>query len=122
MHLLRRTVTLRITAPESTEPRAFEALVLLAKPRLVTERIRAETPFARTLPDCDATIVAMPTDAGAPLEVAYEVTRRGRSVMAARSWWPVALIERRRARIVAAGLDGPSGGDAAGTGAVLRAI
>ena len=122
MHLLRRTVTLRITAPESTEPRAFEALVLLAKPRLVTERIRAETPFARTLPDCDATIVAMPADAGAPLEVAYEVTRRGRSVMAARSWWPVAVIERRRARIIAAGLDGPSGGDAAGTRAVLRAI
>lgn len=122
MHLRRRTVTLRITAPESTEPKAFEALVVLSGRRAVAERIQGETPFARTLPDRDVTIVATATEPGASLEVAYEVTRRGRSVMAGKSWWPVALVERRGGRIVAAGVDGPSGGDGAGRPAVLRVI
>ncbi len=121
MHLRRRTVTLRITAPESSEPRAFEALVLFSRRRIETERIRAETPFECPLPDCDVTVIAMPTEPGAPLEVAYEITRGGRSVMAARSWWPVPLIERRGGRVIAAGLDGPGGGDVAGT-PVLRVI
>ena len=121
MHLRRRTVTLRITAPESSEPRTFEAIVLLSGRRIETERIRAQTPYERTLPDCDATIVATPMESGVPLEVGYEITRGGRSVMAARSWWPVPVIERRRGRIVAAGLDGPAGDEPAGTPA-LRVI
>lgn len=116
----RRTVTLRITAPEGNGAQAFEALVIFSRSRLGVERIRAETPFVRTLPDAAVTIVATSADAAVPLEVSYEVTRRGRSVMAGRSWWPIAVLERRRRHIVAAGLDGPFGEDAGRP--ALRAI
>lgn len=118
----RRDVTLRITAPDDAEPRAFEALVLAGRGHGAAERIEGRTPFLRRLPDIDVTLVVAPTDPGPALEVAYEVTRRGRSVMAGRSWCPIAVIDRRRGRIVAGGLDGAPGDGGAGTPAVLRAM
>ncbi len=48
------------------------------------------------------------------------VVRGSRVLLAGRSWWPIAVIQRRRRRVVAGGIDGPFGEDGAGTPAVRR--
>ena len=108
MHFLsawRRAATLRITAPESPAPRAFEALLILGNAAPHAERVCAQTPFARELPDVDSTIVVRPTDGEPSLNVEYEIVRRGRVVLRGRSWRPVAVIQRRRGHVLAGGLD-----------------
>lgn len=117
-----RRVTLRITSPDALESQAFEALLLLGRSSFAVERVRGQTPFARELPDVDATIVVSPVTGEAPLEVEYQIVKRGRVVLRGWSSWPIAVIQRRRGRLVGGGLDGPLGDGGAGTPAVLRAI
>lgn len=118
----RRRATLRVTAPESDGPRDFEALVLLGGRRPVPLRFNAQTPFERELPDDDLTIVVSAADLGTPLAVEYVVARGSRVVLAGRSWWPIAVIQRRRRRVVAGGIHGPFGEDGAGSQAALRGM
>ena len=117
-----RRVTLRITAPDAPESQPFEALLLLGRSAVTPERLRGQTPFARGLPDVDATIVVSPVTGESPLAVEYQVTKRGRIVLRGWSSWPIAVIQRRRGRLVGGGLDGPLGDGGSGTPAVLRAI
>ena len=117
-----RHVTLRITAPEAPEAQPFEALLLLGRSAFTLERLRGQTPFTRELPDVDATIVVSPVTGESPLAVEYQIAKRGRVVLRGWSSWPIAVIQRRRGRLVGGGLDGPLGDGGAGTHAVLRAI
>ncbi len=68
-----RRVTLRITAPDAPESQAFDALLLLGRSAVTPERLQGRTPFARELPDVDATIVVSPTTGESPLSVEYVV-------------------------------------------------
>lgn len=117
-----RRVTLRITAPEATASQGFDGLLVLGRSGLAAERIRGRTPFARELPDVDATVVVSPVAGDPPLTIEYEVVKRGRVALRGWSSWPVAVIQRRRGRVFAGGMDGPFGDDGAGTPAVLRAV
>ena len=115
-------ISLRINAPDAPEPRAFDALLLLGRSAVAPEQVRGRTPYVRELPDVDATIVVSPVAGEPPLTVEYEIVKRGRVVLRGWSAWPIAVIQRRRGRVVAAGMDGPLGDDGAGAPAVLRAI
>lgn len=117
-----RRVTLRITAPDAPEPQPFEALLLLGRSGFSPERVHGRTPFARELPDADATIVVSPVAGEPPLHVEYEVVKRDRIALRAWSSWPIAVIQRRRGRLFSGGVDAPRGDGDAGTPAVLRAI
>ena len=117
-----RRITLRITAPETPEPRTFDAVLLLGRSGPAIERLRGRTPYMRDLPDVDATVVVSPVADESPLTVEYEIVERGRVSLRGWSSWPIAVIQRRRGRVVAGGMDGPLGDNGAGAPAVLRAI
>ena len=117
-----RRITLRITAPEAPEPREFDALLLLGPSAPALERLRGRTPYTRELPDVDTTVVVSPVAGESPLTVEYEIVKRGRVTLRGWSSWPIAVIQRRRGRVVAGGIDGPLGDNGAGAPAVLRAI
>jgi hypothetical protein len=119
-HRLR--VTVRITAPDSPEPQAFDALLLLGRSTLRPERVRGLTPYERELADVDATVVVSPVAGESQLSVECEVVKRGRVALRGWSSWPIVVIQRRRGRVFAGGLDGPFGDGGAGTAALLQAI